>query len=212
MRRRSWIGVAGAIACFTAVGCTGPTALAAQTSGTLAETGEQKQPVPILDQQLPVKAAGSSVALYQDEIWAVVLQKGGKICVIVVKSDDQRRAFHFLIDGELDVAKVEILEKFLSEKRYLVVPSTSVTVDLGPEFARLMEFKPKFDGTFHYINSDFEPSELQNVLAALQSQSRGVRLVFDNGERWQFRPPRDHAAAVSAITQCWEDAAKGIVP
>jgi tetratricopeptide (TPR) repeat protein len=153
-----------------------------------------------------VKAEGTS---YKDGVWGVVPQNGGKLCMIVLNSDDQKRAFHFLISGSLNVARIEILEKFLPERRYLTTSNTSVTVDLGPQFARRLDFAPKSGGTLRYITATLEPDNLSNVLAALQ-QTRGVSLAFENGVKWQFRAPRNLAAASPAITQCWEEASRGM--
>jgi hypothetical protein len=85
-----------------------------------------------------------------------------------------------------------------------------ITVDLGPQFARRLEFKRHFDGSLNYLAADLAPDDLDSILAALQSGKRGVSLSFENGEMWRIPPPKRQEAA-SAIAQCWNEALSGIV-
>jgi hypothetical protein len=127
--------------------------------------------------------------------------------VIVLNSEDKRHALHFLIDGEQNVAIVGILDHFLPDPSYMTA-STTITVDMGPEFVRRLEFKRQFDGALNYLTADLPPQELDSILLALRSGTRGVVLSFENGEMWRIPPPERNEAA-AAIAQCWNEALMG---
>jgi hypothetical protein len=146
--------------------------------------------------------------LYRDGSWGVVPQDAGRTCVVVLSSEDRRHAFHFLIDGAQNAASVGILDDFLPDFSNRTA-ATMITVDLGPQFARRLEFTRRSDGMVNYIAADLPRQELDSVLDALRSGKRGVSLSFENGEEWRIPPPKSDEAA-SAIAQCSSDALKGL--
>ena len=154
--------------------------------------------------------AGSAWAypLYRDGSWGVVPQDRGRTCVVVVNSVDKRHAFHFLIDGEQNSATIGILDQFLPDLGRDTV-STMITVDFGPEFARRLEFKRRFDGTLDYLAAELPPEDLGSILNAIRARRSDVTLSFENGEMWRIPPPKQQEAA-SAIDQCWTEALRGI--
>jgi len=154
--------------------------------------------------------AGSAWAypLYRDGSWGVVPQDRGRTCVVVVNSVDKRHAFHFLIDGEQNSATIGILDQFLPDLGHDTV-STMITVDFGPEFARRLEFKRRFDGTLDYLAAELPPEALSSILNAIRARRSEVTLSFENGEMWRIPPPKQQEAA-SAIDQCWTEALRGI--
>ena len=146
--------------------------------------------------------------LYRDGSWGVVPQDAGRTCVVVLNSEDRRHAFHFVIDGAQNAASVGILDDYLPDPAYMTA-STTIGVDLGPEFARKLEFKRRFDGAVNYLAADLPQEDLDSILDALRSGTRGVSLSFENGETWRIPPPKS-AEAASAITQCWNEALRGV--
>lgn len=145
---------------------------------------------------------------YEDGTWGVVPQDSGRTCVVVVNSEDKKHAFHFLIDGENNVATVGILDHFLPGLRNSAA-SMMITLDLGPDFARRLHLKRRFDGSLNYLAAELPPEDLDPILDALRSRKAGVRLYFENGETWRIPPPK-HDEAASAIDKCWTDALRGV--
>jgi hypothetical protein len=146
--------------------------------------------------------------LYRDGSWGVVPQDAGSTCVVVLNSEDRRQAFHVLIDGAQNAASVGILDAFLPDFASRTTP-TMITVDLGPQFARQLEFTLRSDAGVNYLAADLPREELDTVLDALQSGKRGVSLSFENGVQWRIPPPKSDQAA-SAIARCSSDALKGL--
>ena len=145
--------------------------------------------------------------LYKDKNWGVVRQDGGKICIVVLNSDSRRSAFHFLIDGGRNAGSIGILDEFVPETMS-ANGSMMATLDLGPNFARALEFRRQFDGAVNYLTASLDPSELDSIFAALQAGDRGVNLTFENGDTWRIPPPERKEAA-AAITECWGEALSG---
>ena len=145
---------------------------------------------------------------YKDGSWGVVSQDGGRICVVVVNSEDKKHAFHFLIDGEKNVASIGILDGFLPDLRGGGA-SLRITLDFGPEFVRRLELKRRFDGSLHYMAAELALEDLDSILVALRARRAGVMLAFENGETWRIPPPKREEAA-SAIDDCWTEALRGI--
>ena len=110
---------------------------------------------------------------YEDGSWGVIPQDGGRTCVIVLNSEDKRHAFHFLIDGEQNTATVGILDDFLPDLRYGTA-STMITLDLGPQFGRQLEFKRRFDGSLNYLAAELsrEDSRFYFGRTAIQKSRR----------------------------------------
>ena len=146
-------------------------------------------------------------ASYEDGSWGVVPQDGGRTCIVVLNSEDRKRAFHFLIDGEQNAASVGILDDFLPNPRYNTA-STMITVDFGLHFVRRLEFKRHFDGSLNYMAAELPSADLDAILEALRSGKGGVNLSFENGEIWRIPPPKREEAA-SAIAKCWIEALRG---
>jgi hypothetical protein len=142
--------------------------------------------------------------LYEDGSWGVVPQDDGRTCIVVLNSEDKKHAFHFLIDGEQNAASVGILDYFLPNPGYYTT-STTITVDLGIQFVRRLEFKPRFDGSLNYMAAELPSKDLDSILEALRSGKRGANLSFENGDIWRIPPPKREEAA-SAIAQCWTEA------
>ena len=154
-----------------------------------------------------VMASGAWAApLYKDKNWGVVRQDGG-ICIVVLNSDSRRSAFHFLIDGGRNAGSIGILDEFVPETMS-ANGSMMATLDLGPKFARALEFRRQFDGAVNYLTAPLAPSELDSIFAALQAGDRGVNLTFENGDTWRIPPPERKEAA-AAITECWNGALSG---
>ena len=147
--------------------------------------------------------------LYRDGSWGVVPQDGGSTCVVVLNSEDRRKAFHFIIDGQQKAASVGILDRFFPDLAPITA-STMVIMDLGPQFTRPMKFKRHFDGSLGYLSADLAVEDLDSILEALRSVTRGVSLSFENGETWLIPPPKSEEEAASAIAKCWNEARRGL--
>jgi hypothetical protein len=145
---------------------------------------------------------------YEDGTWGVVPQDRGRTCFVVLNSEDKKHAFHFLIDGEKNVATVGILDHFLPDPRNSAA-SMMITLDLGPEFARRLHLKRRFDGSLNYLAAELQPEDLDPILDALRSRKAGVLLSFESGETWRIPPPK-HDEAASAIDKCWTEALRGL--
>lgn len=152
-----------------------------------------------------VMASGAwAVPLYKDKNWGVVRQDDGRICIVVLNSDSRRNAFHFLIDGGRNAGSIGILDEFVPDTMN-ARGSLMATLDLGPRFARALEFRRQFDGAVNYLTAILAPNELASIFAALQAGNRGVSLTFENGDTWRIPPP-ERKEAVAAITRCWNEA------
>ncbi len=158
---------------------------------------------------LVMASAAWAAPLYKDKNWGVVRQDGGRICIVVLSSDSRRNAFHFLIDGERKAGSIGILDEFVPDTMD-AKGSMMATLDLGPNFARALEFRRQFDGAVNYLTASLAPSELDSIFAALQAGDRGVNLTFENGDTWRIPPPERKEAA-AAITRCWNEALSGAI-
>lgn len=142
--------------------------------------------------------------LYKDDNWGVIPQDGGKICVVVLNSNDRKHAFHILIDGARKQAFVGILDEFLPGGMY-VNASAKISMHLGVKLVLQLQFKRQFDGALSYLAAPLAPGDLDPVLAALRAADGSVSLAFENGDIWRIPPPGRQEAG-SAITQCWRGA------
>ena len=155
-----------------------------------------------------VMASGAWAApLYKDKNWGVVRQDGGSVCIVVLNSDSRRNAFHFLIDGNRHAGSIGILDEFVPDAMG-AKDSMSATLDLGPRFARTLEFTRQFDGAANYLTASLAPSELDTIRTALEAGDRGVNLTLENGDMWRIPPPERKEAA-AAIARCWNGALSG---